>query len=61
MIRTAFVLFATTAAFALATGYALTLVYGPVEAAALACFAGMAWALGFLRTWRGLRRAMRDG
>lgn len=56
MIRTAFVLFASTAAFAMGAGYALTLVYGPVEAAALACLAGMAWAMGFLPTWRALRR-----
>jgi hypothetical protein len=60
VIRTAFALFATTSAFALASGYVLTLVYAPVEAAALACLAGMAWSMGFVRTWRSLRRAMRD-
>ncbi len=59
MKRTAFVLFATTWALALGLGYALTLVYAPVEAAALAFLFGVAWAMGFVATWRSIRRLMR--
>lgn len=59
MIRTAFALFVTTWALALALGYALTAAYRPVEAAALAFLFGVAWTMGLARTWRTLRRAMR--
>jgi nitrate/nitrite transporter NarK len=57
--RTAFVLFATTTALAMGFAYALTLVYLPVEAAAIAFFVGAAWAFGVVPTWRTFRRLTR--
>lgn len=59
MIRTAFALFATTAALATGLGYALAAVYRPVEAAAVAFVFGIAYAAGLVPLWRTLRRAMR--
>lgn len=61
MKRTAFALFVTTWALALGLGYALTAVYRPVEAAAVAFMFGVAWASVSVPLWRTLRRAMRRG